>query len=102
MNETMQLKTKVNVYSVQLLDFATKDGQSISGIKVFFTEKATGEFKDNFLGGQASSIFLSGKDFVNLFNTGLKTIKFPCQAEILSEFVAMNKAPRPVGINFIK
>lgn len=102
MNEEFKLKSRVDVYSVQLLDFATKDGQSISGIKVYFTEVPTGDFKDNYLGGQAGSIFLSGKDFVDLFNTGLKTIKFPCKAEILSEFVSMKQAPRPIGINFLK
>ncbi len=94
------ISKKVNVVSVQRLDFKTKDGNDIKGIKVFFTSDPPEEQSKNYLGGLLESSFFSGDVFLSMFDSTLQQKKFPTQATIIFEIVSIQKVPKAVSIEF--
>lgn len=97
MNENkVMIDTDVMLYAFQILDFETNDGV-IKGYKLYYTKPATGDYKDNYLGGKAENCFVKDENYSTLVEK-LKLKSFPFKAKIKFELQSVDKPPKPVAL----
>ncbi len=88
---------KIKLISIQKLDFATKDGDKIQGVKIYYLTSPDDNMKDNYIGGVVQNSFISGVDSLKIFDSSKNTI-LPKNATLSLELYSTSKPPRAVGV----
>ena len=88
---------KIKLISIQKLDFATKDGDKIQGVKLFYLTEPDENLKDSYIGGVVQNSFISGVDSLKIFDSNKNTI-LPKNATLSLELYSTSKPPRAVGV----
>lgn len=88
---------KIKLISIQKLDFATKDGDKIQGVKIYYLTAPDDNMKDNYIGGVVQNSFISGVDSLKIFDSNINTI-LPKNATLSLELYSTSKPPRAVGV----
>lgn len=88
---------KIKLISIQKLDFATKDGDKIQGVKIFYLTEPDDNLKDNYIGGVVQNSFISGNDSFKVFDSS-KNVLLPKNATLSLEIYSTSKPPRAIGV----
>lgn len=88
---------KIKLISIQKLDFSTKDGDKIQGVKIYYLTSPDDNMKDNYIGGVVQNSFISGLDSFKIFDSNKNTI-LPKNATLSLELYSTSKPPRAVGV----
>lgn len=97
MNENKTIiESDINLYAVQVLDFKTEEGY-IKGYKLYYTKPATGEYKENYLGGKAENCFVKDENYQLLIDK-VKLKSFPIKAKVKCEIQSLDKPPKIVAL----
>ena len=92
-----KINQKIKLISIQKLDFSTKDGDKIQGIKVYYLITPDENLKDNYIGGLVQSSFISGTESLKIFDTYRNTI-LPKNATLVLEIYSTSKPPRAIDV----
>ena len=92
------ITTDVTLYALQVLDFKTDEGL-IQGYKLYYVKNATGDYKENYLGGKAEHCFIKDENYRSVVDK-IKMKQFPIKAKIKYEVQSVDKPPKPVLISF--
>lgn len=88
---------KIKLISIQKLDFNTKDGDKIQGVKLFYLTEPDENLKDSYIGGVVQNSFISGVDSLKIFDSNKNTI-LPKNATLSLELYSTSKPPRAIGV----
>ena len=88
---------KIKLISIQKLDFSTKDGDKIQGVKIYYLTSPDDNMKDNYIGGVVQNSFISGLNSLKIFDSNKNTI-LPKNATLSLELYSTSKPPRAVGV----
>ena len=88
---------KIKLISIQKLDFATKDGDKIQGVKIYYLTSPDDNMRDNYIGGVVQNSFISGVDSLKIFDSN-KNIILPKSATLSLELYSTSRPPRAVGV----
>ena len=88
---------KIKLISIQKLDFATKDGDKIQGVKIYYLTSPDDNMRDNYIGGVVQNSFISGVDSLKIFDSN-KNIILPKSATLSLELYSTSKPPRAISV----
>lgn len=88
---------KIKLISIQKLDFSTKDGDKIQGVKLFYLIEPDDNLKDNYIGGVVQNSFISGSDSLKIFDSNRNVI-LPKNATLSLEIYSTSKPPRAINV----
>lgn len=96
-NSFPKINQKIKLISIQKLDFSTKDGDKIQGVKLFYLTDPDENMKDNYIGGVVQNSFIAGSDSFNIFDLNKKAI-LPKNATLILEIYSTSKPPRAIDV----
>ena len=88
---------KIKLISIQKLDFSTKEGDKIQGIKIFYLTEPEENLKDSYIGGVVQNSFISGSDSLKIFDSN-KNVVLPKNAILSLELYSTSKPPRAINV----
>ena len=96
-NKFPVINQKIRLISIQKLDFSTKDGDKIQGVKIYYLSDPDENLKDNYIGGVVQNSFISGSDSLKIFDNN-KNVILPKNAILSLEIYSTSKPPRAVSV----
>ena len=96
-NKNPIINQKIKLISMQKLDFSTKDGERIQGLKIFYLTEPDEDLKSNYVGGVVQNSFIPGSDIFKVFDLN-KNVILPKNATLNLELYSTSKPPRAIGV----
>lgn len=96
-NKNPIINQKIKLCSMQKLDFSTKDGEKIEGIKIHYLTQPDENIKNDYLGGVYGYSFIPGKEALKIFDDNKHKI-LPTEAILSMEIYSTSKPPRAIGV----
>ncbi len=96
-NKNPIINQKIKLISMQKLDFSSKDGDKIQGLKIFYLTDPDEDLKANYIGGVVQSSFIPGSDIFKVFDSN-RNIILPKSATLNLELYSTSKPPRAIGV----
>lgn len=96
-NKNPIITQKINLCSIQKLNFSTKDGEKIEGVKLYYLTSPSENQKDNYLGGILETSFISGQEALKIFEDN-KHRSFPTLAILSLKIYSTTKPPRATSV----
>lgn len=96
-NKNPIINKKIKLISMQKLDFSTKDGDKIQGLKIFYLTEPDEDLKVNYIGGVVQNSFIPGSDIFKVFDSN-KNIILPKNATLILELYSTSKPPRAIDV----
>ena len=96
-NKNPVINQKIKLIAMQKLDFSTRDGDKIQGVKIFYLTEPDEELKSNYIGGVVQNSFISGSEAFKVFDLNRNVI-LPKNATLNLELYSTSKPPRAIGV----